>query len=333
MDSLIPETAIGLSDQNGVYYLTFASLPAEEIISTTEKRVGRFRLENSNAFNNVGFKIKWGIESSVPTLLTGTMFSNITNYLNHVTVVNSSAGLVIFPIFNVLASATTDDSTSPEGAIDGYGYYDNISTSRWAAQPMPQWIQFDLGTERQISLTKFSFFNFQLGRIYQYTVSVSNDRTNWSELISNESSVAEEWTVNTYEDGIAGRYIKLEFLSSTNNPEGWANLWEAEIWGTPGITSAEENEEVPENFSLEQNYPNPFNPSTKIKFSMREEGLVTLTLFNLLGEKVAVLLNDNFEAGNHSVDFNATELPSGIYFYRLVIPNKFSEVKKMILIK
>lgn len=331
MDTLTPSTSIGLVDQAGYYFLTFASLPGIETISTAGKRVGRFRLENSNAFTNAGINIKWGIAGNVPTLLTGSAFSDITNRLNHVYSYDNG-GLVKFPIINVDASATTDENTSPEGTIDGYGFYDNIQTSRWAAAPIPQWIQFDLGTERQIGLTKFSFYNFQLGRIYQYSISVSNDRTSWTEFVSNASSIGEEWTVDTCE-GVAGRYIKLEFLSSTNNPEDWANLWEAEIWGTAGITSVDQNEKLPEYFSLDQNYPNPFNPSTKIKFTLHAKSQITLTVFNVLGEKIIDLLNRDLEAGYHSVDFNASELPSGIYFYRLVIPNKYSEVKKMLLLK
>jgi hypothetical protein len=331
LDTLIPATSIGLVDQDGYYFLTFASLPGNETISTTGKKVGRFRLTNSNIFTNEGLNIKWGIGGYVPTLLTGNAFSDITNRLNHVYSYDNG-GLVKFPIINVDASATTDQSTSPEGTIDGFGFYDNIQTSRWAADPMPQWIQFDLGTERQIGLTKFSFYNFQLGRIYQYSISVSNDGTNWSQFVSNASSLAEEWSVDTCQ-GVVGRYVKLEILSSTNNPENWANLWEAEIWGTAGITSADENEKLPEHFSLEQNYPNPFNPSTKIKFTLREKSQIILTVFNVLGEKVIDLLNSDLNAGYHSIDFNASELPSGIYFYRLVIPNKYSEVKKMLLIK
>ncbi len=85
-------------------------------------------------------------------------------------------------------------------------------------------------------------------------------------------------------------------------------------------------------YSLEQNYPNPFNPSTTIKFSIPEQTNVTLKIFNSIGQEVASLLNGQMAAGNHSVDFNASKLSSGVYFYRIDSPS-FTSTKKMILIK
>ena len=88
----------------------------------------------------------------------------------------------------------------------------------------------------------------------------------------------------------------------------------------------------PTEFSLEQNYPNPFNPSTTIKYSIPESGNVKLDVYNSLGEKVETLVNDYRESGNYEVNFEATDLSSGIYFYKLSIDN-YSSVKKMIVLK
>jgi len=85
-------------------------------------------------------------------------------------------------------------------------------------------------------------------------------------------------------------------------------------------------------YSLTQNYPNPFNPSTTINYSIREKGLVNLKVFDILGNEVATLANENQEAGNYSVKFNASHLPSGIYFYRMT-SGKFTATKKLILLK
>lgn len=90
--------------------------------------------------------------------------------------------------------------------------------------------------------------------------------------------------------------------------------------------------EILNKYELSQNYPNPFNPSTTIKFSLAESGLVELEVYNTLGERVTQLINREMEKGNHTVEFNARNLPSGIYFYRLTAGN-FVEVKRMILIK
>lgn len=89
---------------------------------------------------------------------------------------------------------------------------------------------------------------------------------------------------------------------------------------------------VPAVFALEQNYPNPFNPSTLIKFSLPLESKVELAVYNTLGEKVMVLLNEVRGSGNHEVEFNASSLSSGVYFYRLEA-GEFVSVKKLMLLK
>lgn len=88
----------------------------------------------------------------------------------------------------------------------------------------------------------------------------------------------------------------------------------------------------PLQFTLEQNYPNPFNPSTKIKFGLAENTNVKLAVYNLLGELVAILINNQLSAGFYEVEFNATSLPSGMYIYSIETP-VFKEVKKMMLMK
>ena len=88
----------------------------------------------------------------------------------------------------------------------------------------------------------------------------------------------------------------------------------------------------PVKYDLSQNYPNPFNPSTTIKFTLAKSGNVTLKIYNTLGEEVALLVNRIMESGTHEVNFNALNLNSGIYFYRIEAGD-FSQVKKMTLLK
>ncbi|MCO6449139.1 MAG: T9SS type A sorting domain-containing protein, partial [Ignavibacterium album] len=78
--------------------------------------------------------------------------------------------------------------------------------------------------------------------------------------------------------------------------------------------------------------PNPFNPSTIIKYSLKDEGRVSLKIFNSLGEEVRTLVNEIKPAGNYNFEFNASELPSGIYFYQLQA-GSFIATKKMVVIK
>lgn len=88
----------------------------------------------------------------------------------------------------------------------------------------------------------------------------------------------------------------------------------------------------PEEYSLEQNYPNPFNTSTEIKFSLPETTNASLIIYNVLGEKVAEILNEKLDAGNHNYRWNASDAASGLYIYELRTDN-FISVKKMLLMK
>ena len=85
-------------------------------------------------------------------------------------------------------------------------------------------------------------------------------------------------------------------------------------------------------FNLEQNYPNPFNPKTNIGFRIPDFGFVSLKVYDILGNSVATLMNDYVSAGDYKVEFNSSELPSGIYFYQLKSGN-YLETKKMVVLK
>jgi len=89
---------------------------------------------------------------------------------------------------------------------------------------------------------------------------------------------------------------------------------------------------IPSNYSLYQNSPNPFNPHTKIKFDLSYKSIARISLFNIQGKEITILVNNEMDAGSYSVDWDATNYPSGVYFYKLTA-GKFSETKKMILIK
>lgn len=98
-------------------------------------------------------------------------------------------------------------------------------------------------------------------------------------------------------------------------------------------TSVEETDDgSPDAFSLAQNYPNPFNPTTTISFSIPSPNHVRLEVFDLLGRKVATLVNALKPAGQHSVEFNAGNLPSGLYVYRLQA-GSFTDMKRMLFLK
>ncbi len=85
-------------------------------------------------------------------------------------------------------------------------------------------------------------------------------------------------------------------------------------------------------FELSQNYPNPFNPSTKIKYSIPQSADVTLKIFNTLGEEIETLVSEEKPVGTYELNWNAANLPSGVYFYRLQAGD-FVQTRKMILLK
>ena len=92
------------------------------------------------------------------------------------------------------------------------------------------------------------------------------------------------------------------------------------------------NNNIQNNFKLYQNNPNPFNPTTTIRFNLPVSGFVTIKIFNVAGKEVASLINSNLEAGQHSVEFNASNLTSGIYYYKMS-DGVSTDIKKMILLK
>ena len=149
----------------------------------------------------------------------------------------------------------------------------------------------------------------------------------------------------------------INFFDSTNIPAGdlrdneagvgdnhmislSSYLWVAEVQDTFGVMgfhdfTTDVNEipgATPSAYALEQNFPNPFNPTTTINFSIPVEGFVAIDVYNSIGQKVASLVNETKTAGSYTVGFDATNLTSGIYFYK-ISSGSFSETKKMILLK
>ena len=118
---------------------------------------------------------------------------------------------------------------------------------------------------------------------------------------------------------------KLDRIIITNNVDFHPDSVETSV-------KDEENSIIPKKFSVAQNYPNPFNPTTNIRFTLSEGGVVSLKVYNILGEVVATLLNEKRSAGEHKVLFDASHLTTGMYIYRIQSGN-FVATKKMMLVK
>ncbi len=123
-------------------------------------------------------------------------------------------------------------------------------------------------------------------------------------------------------------YVQIQ-IGTIRNPTVRTTI---DFTATTNPVSVNDEYSIVNNYYLRQNYPNPFNPSTKIDFGLKKAGHVEITIYNVLGTKVATVFNGFKPAGNHSVTFTATELSSGVYFYKIVTEG-FVQTKKMILEK
>jgi hypothetical protein len=133
-----------------------------------------------------------------------------------------------------------------------------------------------------------------------------------------------------YYDGpsTARGVFSLDGYAYVAEMDGGVTIYRNELYTdiTPG------DDLIPGEFRLDQNYPNPFNPGTKISFTLPVSGQVSLKVFNILGQEIQTLLNENMNAGKHDVQFDAGHLANGLYFYELEIDG-YSAIRKMVLIK
>ncbi len=174
----------------------------------------------------------------------------------------------------------------------------------------------------------FVWADFRLNNYKIYYKVTSNGGVNWSAdlLLSTVSNTGSATNPSIDISDSAAHVIWED--TRDGNPEIY---YKKNIFSFPvGITPV--NSEMPSEFSLSQNYPNPFNPETAITFALPREEFVKLTVYDLAGKEVKILVNQILQPGSHSFNFDAGELASGMYFYNLTA-GEFSETKKMILIK
>jgi hypothetical protein len=149
------------------------------------------------------------------------------------------------------------------------------------------------------------------------------------EIIDSTLADSNNYVDASVEDNTIYLYRIMAFNDNTTS--GYSNVVDVSV--LTGINSLE----MPTEFSLTQNYPNPFNPSTKINFDLPEAAKVSLTVYNMLGQQIMKVFNEDFSAGRYNYDFDGSNLTSGIYIYSLtasgVSGNNFTQSRKMILVK
>jgi hypothetical protein len=203
-----------------------------------------------------------------------------------------------------------------------------------------------------------TFSGFGAGKIYKTT----NGGTNWTNISGNlPDSPTNDGLI--YHPGYSTSYYLVAMDIGVFMTSDWGTTWIELANGLPNTVAmhldynlsankirigthgrgtyeisgylnyiVNYNNEIPKNYELSQNYPNPFNPSTRIKFAIKQNEFVNLVVYDILGKKVSTLLDKKLDAGTYEVNFDGSNLSSGIYFFKLTT-NNFSEVRKMMLTK
>jgi len=226
--------------------------------------------------------------------------------------------------------------TNPSTSTDFYTIkYNQYGDSLWIRQfngPVN-------GYDGAMIMTLDSNDNVYTAGSIQDTGSITNNYN--YETIKYDSLGNLKWNISytsiaNYEDHIYSICVKDNNVYVTGNSYNrWATIKYSQQVGIQPISI-----EIPEQYSLYQNYPNPFNPSTKIKFDIgtplppfSKGGIVTLKIFDVIGREISTLVNEQLNSGTYEVEWNASNYPSGVYFYRLISDGVTIDTKKLILLK
>jgi len=188
---------------------------------------------------------------------------------------------------------------------------------------LPAEISFDNDTTYVLNMKDFA-----------KDIDTADSLLNWSfltgidSLLFNYNAATNDLTLSAA-PGFSGKVLLFCTLTDDSSAEVTDTI---SVNITPPTGLEDNMNSLPKAYALHQNYPNPFNPMTNIKFDMPMSNKVTLTVFDVLGRKVAILVNAKKEAGVHLVKFDASHFSSGIYFYQIQA-GKFVQIKKMILLK
>jgi len=235
-------------------------------------------------------------------------------------------------------SAQGGENSLPENSIDGNP--ETIWHTVWGnGDPCPHEIQYDLNSTYDIGA--LSYLPRQVGsngRIKDYELYISQ---NPNDLVLPVATGT--WTDTSAEQIIfftptEGRYVRLVALNEVNDGP-WTSIAEIKVFQPPeGTDINEESNIIPDPYKLDQNYPNPFNPTTTIEFSIQNDSKVRLSIYNIKGQIIRTLANNNFTKGSHSIIWNGDDqsgksVSSGVYLYKLNLNGKTESTRKCLLLK
>jgi hypothetical protein len=215
----------------------------------------------------------------------------------------------------------------------------NYITIQYSSLGIQQWLSIYNGPGNGVDIP-FSLTTDGVSNVYVTGYSYGNGTSSDVATIKYNSAGVQQW-VQRYNgpsdstdygsaivvDGSGNVYVSGVSTGSTNNLDYVTIKYSQTSAGIYQTTS-----DIPEDYSLSQNYPNPFNPSTDISFSLPIRSFVSLKIFDLIGREVATIISEELSAGNHSRQWNAANMSSGVYFCRLQA-GAFAQIKKLVLLK
>jgi len=316
----------GFGGSQGLYYQT---------VGFTDNMNGLISSNGSNIMKTTDGGATWQATSLPPgvTSFAGINMSAIKSGSNEIRLsINETTGNSMFITTN-FGSSWTEETLPIEAEVNGVQHM--------------RFLNDNLG-----------FAGCGLGYVIKYTGIVPVELTSFAVQVNNLGNVVLNWSTATETNNHmfeierkseSGGYFTLGFVNgagTTSEPQNYTYTDNSVSTGTfyyrlkqidfDGRFQYSDEVEIqvngPLSFALEQNYPNPFNPTTKIKYSVPEAGNIRLSVYNTVGEEIAVLVNGYSEAGHFNVTFDASNLPSGVYLYKLQFANTV-QTKKMMLLK
>jgi len=244
--------------------------------------------------------------------------------------INVSGGCTNIALGKPASASSSNGSNTPNLAVDG-----NTSTFWRSSSGGTQYLQVDLGAgSLSYSEATIKWRGTRFAKKFHLRVSNNANFTTFTTVFSTTSGTGGNQTIALSGAPRTERYIRLH-MTQVNSSYYAVN--EFEVCGSSASailkqSAAETEATIPTEIALHPNYPNPFNPSTSIKFSLPKETHVTLKIYNLLGEEMTTLVDGIRSAGVHTVNFDAKNLPNGIYFSVLQV-GEARQVRRLVLMK
>jgi len=306
--------------------ITRASIPA----FTADSVTFNFTLP-LGAPNNYAIPTTIKIKQNDTTLYSRTIYINMG--LGTVTFADSAEQTFSnWTTTNTWAQTTTQFHTATKSFTDSPAgnYANNANNSMTLVTPI------NIASYPVVFLSFWHRYATEAGYDFCYVEVSSNNGTAW-QTVASFNGTNTTWSqvsldITPYAQGSSNLKIRFRLQSDAGTvADGWY-VDDIKLTNYSTVTGINQISELAATYSLKQNYPNPFNPSTKIQYAIAKAGFVSLKVYDMTGKVVADLVNANQTTGAYEVDFNASTLASGVYYYKLESQG-FAETKKMLLIK